>query len=89
MSGPIEEGSQMVINCEIEEGNPENTITQYWEFESKYPGANSQALPEQREQRMLRVEKTVYSDAGTYRCTAGNPIGSDTEEVQIVIHCEY
>ena len=89
MSGPIEEGSQMVINCAIHEGNPNNTIVQYWEFESKYPGDNSQALPEQREERMLRVENTVYSDAGTYRCTAGNTIGTDAEEIQIVIHCEY
>ena len=89
VSGPIEEGSLLVINCTIQEGNPENTTIQYWEFEPRYPGTTAQALPEQVISRELRVDKTVYSDAGTYRCTAGNAVGTDTEEMQIIIHCEF
>ena len=89
VSGPIEEGSLLVINCTIQEGNPQNTTTRYWEFEPRYPGAKAQALPEQGLSRELRVDKAVYSDAGTYGCTAVNAVGTDTEEIQIIIHCEY
>ena len=70
-------------------GNPEVLTSQYWEFEPKYHDRQTQALPEQRDNRELRIEKTVYSDAGTYRCTAGNIVGSDTGEMQAVVHCEY
>ena len=70
-------------------GNPEELTTQYWEFEAKYHGSQSQVLPEHRENRELRIERTVYNDAGTYRCTAGNTVGSDTGEIQIVVLCEY
>ena len=88
LSGSIEEGSELVMNCEIQTGNPQDIITHFWEFEPKYPLIQSQALPEQRENRKLRIERTVYSDAGTYRCTAGNTVGSDTGARQIVIHCK-
>ena len=80
---------QLVVTCDVEAGNPESLTSQFWEFEPKYPGTLSQALPEQSEIRELRIERTVYSDAGTYRCTAGNTVGSDTAEIQIVVHCEY
>ena len=86
---PINEGSQIVITCKIEAGNPENITTRYWEFEPKYPGSKSQALPEQEEKRELRIDKTLYRDAGTYRCTAGNAVGNHTGKLQIVVHCEY
>ena len=89
LSDSIEEGSELVINCEIQTGNPQDIITHFWEFEPKYPFSQSQALPEQRENREVRLERTLYSDAGTYRCTAGNIVGSDTGEIQIVIHCTY
>ena len=80
---------QLVVTCDVEAGNPESLTSLYWEFEPKYPGTQSQSLPGQRENRELRIERTVYSDAGTYKCTAGNTVGSDTGEIQIVIHCEY
>ena len=89
MSSPKDEGSQIVITCKIEEGNPENITTKYWEFEPKYPGSKSQALPEQEEKTELRIDKTLYHDAGTYRCTAGNAVGNHTGELQFVVHCEY
>ena len=89
LSDSIEEGSELVMTCEIQTGNPQDIITHFWEFEPKYPFSQSQAIPEQRENREVRIERTVYSDAGTYRCTAGNTVGSDTEEIQIVIHCTY
>ena len=89
VSSPIYEGSQTVITCNIEVGNPENITTQYWEFEPKYPDAKSQAIVEQVQKRELKIDKTMYSDAGTYRCTAGNAVGNHTGEIQIVVHCEY
>ena len=89
LSYSIEEGSELVMNCEIQTGNPQDIITHFWEFEPKYPLSQSQALPGQRENREVRIERTVYSDAGTYRCTAGNTVGSDTGARQIVIHCKY
>ena len=88
-SNVIQEGSQFVVNCQVVAGNPETLTTQYWEFEPKYHGSQSQALPGQREDRRLRIDRIVYSDAGTYRCTAGNTLGSNTGEIQIVVHCEY
>ena len=88
-SNTIEEDSQLNVACDVEAGNPEHLISLYWEFEPKYPGTQTQALPVQRENRELRIENTLYSDAGTYRCTAGNTVGTDTGEIQIVIHCEY
>ena len=89
VSNTIEEDSQLVVTCNVEAGNPDSLTSQYWEFEPKYPGTRTQALPVQRENRELRIERTVYSDAGTYRCTAGNTVGSDTAEIQIVVHCKY
>ena len=88
-SNNVEEDSQLVVTCDVEAGNPESLTNLFWEFEPKYPGTQSQSLPGQRENRELRIERTVYSDAGTYRCTAGNTVGSDTGEIQIAIHCEY
>ena len=88
-SNTIEEDSQLVVTCDVQAGNPESLASQSWEFEPKYPGTQTQALPVQRENRELRIERTVYSDAGTYRCTAGNTAGSDAGEGQVVVHCEY
>ena len=88
-SNPIGEGSQLTLTCEVEEGNPAEFTSQFWEFEPKYPDTQSQALPGQRENRELRIERAVYGDAGIYRCTAGNTIGSDAAEMQIVVHCKY
>ena len=70
-------------------GNPESITYFYWEFDPKYSNNPSQALPEQRENRELIIQRTVYTDAGTYRCFAGNAVGADTGEIQIVVHCEY
>ena len=89
VSGTIEEDSQLVVTCDVEAGNPESLTSQSWEFEPKYPSTQSQALPGQRENRELRIERTVYSDAGTYKCTAGNTVGSDAAEIQIAVHCKY
>ena len=88
-SGSIEEGSQFFTNCTVVAGNPDTLTTQNWEFEPKYHDSKSQALPEQGSNRELRIERTVYSDAGNYSCTATNKVGSDTGEIQIVVHCEY
>ena len=88
-SNTIEEDSQLNVACDVEAGNPEHLTSLYWEFEPKYPGTQTQALPGQRENRELGIENTVYSDAGTYRCTAGNTVGSNTGEIQIAVHCEY
>ena len=88
-SKTIEEDSQLVVTCDVQAGNPESLTSQYWEFEPKYPLTQSQALPRQRENRELQIENTVYSDGGTYSCTAGNIVGSDTAVIQIAVHCEY
>ena len=85
----IVEGSEFFTNCQVLAGNPEALTTQYWEFEPKYDGTQSQALPMQRENRDLTINRTLYSDAGTYRCIAGNTVGVDTGEIQIVVQCEY
>ena len=84
----IEESFELIITSVVEPGNPENLAVFRWEFEPKYPGTQSQALPGQRENREVRIQSAVYSDAGIYRCTAGNTVGSDTAEIQIVVHCE-
>ena len=88
-SNTIEENTLLVATCDVEPGNPESLISLVWEFEPKYPGTQSQALPGQRENRELSIANTVHSDAGTYRCTAGNMVGSDTGEIQIVVNCRY
>ena len=88
-SNTVKEDSQLVVTCNVKAGNPESLTRLFWEFEPKYPGTQPQALPGQRENRELRMERTVYSDAGTYSCTAGNTVGSDTAEIEIVVHCEY
>ena len=88
-SSPVVEDSSLTLTCNITPGNPETlTTTKYWEFVPKYEGTTSQALSGQEGNRTLSIEKTVYSDAGRYRCTAGNEVGSDTGEVEVVIHCE-
>ena len=79
----------LTIYCNVTLGNPESLLYLDWEFEPKYYDTQTQALPEQRENRELRIQRTVYSDAGTYRCTAGNTVGSDTAEIEIVVHCGY
>ena len=89
-SGPINEDSPLTLSCDITPGNPKTfTTTKYWHLVPKYEGTESQALPGQAGQTELSVERTVYSDAGTYRCTVGNEVGSDTDELEVVVHCEY
>ena len=88
-SNTVEEDSQLVVTCDVKAGNPESLSSLFWKFEPKYPDTQSQALPGQRENREVRIERTLYSDAGIYRCTAGNTVGSDTGEIQIVVHCRY
>ena len=89
-SGPTKEDSSLTLSCNITPGNPETVTTiKYWEFVPKYQGTKSQALPGQAGQRELSIERTVYSDAGTYMCTAGNEVGSNTDEVEVVVYCEY
>ena len=80
------EGNGLTIACKIQAGNPEEITIFFWEFVPKYKDTLSQVQLEMRE---LRIEETVYSDAGTYRCTAGNTLGSGTGEIQIVVQCEY
>ena len=79
----------LTIYCNVKVGNPESLLYLDWEFESKYYDTQTQALPGQRENSELRIERTVYTDAGTYRCTAGNTVGSDTAEIEIVVYCGY
>ena len=88
-SSPVDEDSSLTLTCNITPGNPDTlTTTKYWEFVPKYEGNKSQALPGQEGSRTLSIEKTVYSDAGRYRCTVGNEVGSVTAEVEVVVHCE-
>ena len=88
-SSPVIEGSLLNLACDITLGNPETMTTKkYWEFIPKYEDTESQVLPKQEGSTHLCIGSTVYSDAGTYRCTVGNAVGSHTDEIYVEIFCE-
>ena len=85
----ITEGSPLVLFCEVEAGNPAGITSMYWEFQPKYLGMESQPLQYSGKGQELRINRTTYSDAGTYACTAKNSVGTNTARVEVAINCEY
>ena len=84
---PIVEYGQLEVTCNITEGNPDFTYLS-WEFKPRYPGTVQRAMLENFENRVLNINRTIYSDAGFYKCIAGNSIGVHQGETEVVIHCE-
>ena len=85
-STPVIEDSKLELTCGITPGNPVETDSPTWEFVPIYP--DSPALPGEMEDTKLTLEKVVYTDAGTYSCTARNSAGSETGELAVIVHCE-
>ena len=88
-SGPVVQDTELSLSCNITPGNPTTISILFWEFLPRYNETKSQALPAQRENQTLMIENTVYSDAGTYKCTAGNDLQTGTGEQEILIHCVF
>ena len=88
-SDPVGEDKALSLTCDITPGNPSTITTLFWEFAPRYAGTESQALPAQRKNEELRIESTLHSDAGTYKCTAGNGVGTVIGQEEILIHCMF
>ena len=51
----VDTGTTLVLNCNVDDGNPRFLTYFFWEFKPKYTGTDSQAMPSQRESRVLRI----------------------------------
>ena len=81
----VMEGSELVLNCDIN-SNPRATILP-WKFIGKYDKPENQTWSAKDTE--LRIENILYTDAGTYICTARNEYGQSDGQIRVDVHCKY
>ena len=70
-------------------GNPESVKFLSWEFLPKYAGEFYQSEQQKFGDTDIIISKSIYTDAGIYKCIVGNTVGNKTAEAEIVVHCKF
>ncbi|XP_052744510.1 hemicentin-1 [Bicyclus anynana] len=79
-------GKSLIMPCRLLKGNPQPNIK--WEYKSIIPSGNFTTLPQNveiDEDNGINLDKVTKNNAGIYKCTADNIIGSDSYEIELVV----
>ena len=83
LSAPVLDETQTgVLSCTVS-SKPSSTITLYNMVNNKVVGTVTNNHIAQ-----YGINATARENAGTYRCTAHNGLGSDSNDMDVVVRCE-